>query len=91
MARKKLIDKKAKKYVDGECLFCKEGNRALLDVHRIVPGSEGGQYTAHNSVTACSNCHRRIHAGEITILQKRYSTSGLWRVQCVIEGETRWL
>ena len=78
MARKKkLIDKQAKKRADGECKFCGESDYAVLDVHRIVPGEEGGEYTEHNTVTVCACCHRRCHDGQIVIDRKYQSTKGV--------------
>ena len=68
------MDKKEKKHIDKKCHFCPVDKYDLLDVHRIVPGAAGGKYTPANSVTVCSNCHRRIHAGEI-IIERWYPTS----------------
>ena len=73
---KKLIDKKAKKKRDGQCYFCKESDYDLLDLHRIKEGANGGEYTSHNTVTVCSNCHRKIHAEKIKIHGRHYSTAG---------------
>lgn len=73
----KLINKQVKKKVDGKCLFCPCDIYGLLDVHRIVPGEDGGRYTDFNSVTTCANCHRKIHEGIIKILGKYDSTAGL--------------
>jgi hypothetical protein len=74
--RRKTINKKIKKLIDKKCYFCGENNYCVLDVHRILPGSEGGIYSEHNSVTACSNCHRKIHDGKIKLDRKYYSTKG---------------
>ena len=91
MARRKLlINKVAKKHLDGICKFCPCDNYDLLDVHRIVEGSEGGKYTDFNTITVCSLCHRKIHAGLIKIDRKYQSTSGRWVLHFWIEGEERW-
>ena len=74
--RKKLIDKKIKKLIDGRCKFCGCDVYELLDVHRITEGKDGGKYTEHNTVTACSLCHRKIHAGIIKVDRKYFSTRG---------------
>lgn len=84
--RKKLIDKQVKKKVDGKCYFCPVDDYALLDVHRIIEGADGGEYTDHNTVTVCSLCHRRIHAGQIKPLRKYFSTSGRWVLHFVDEN-----
>ena len=77
MARKKkLIDKQVKKRCDKKCYFCEEDDYAVLDVHRIIPGEEGGEYTEHNTVTVCACCHRRCHDGQILIDRKYQSTGG---------------
>ena len=72
-----MTSKQAKKKYDGECFFCQEKDYALLDAHRILPGEHGGTYDWMNTLTVCSNCHRRIHAGEIKIDRKYQSTGGL--------------
>lgn len=80
------MNKKAKKKIDKACYFCNETNYSLLDVHRILPGSEGGKYTQLNSVVCCSNCHRKIHAGQIKTMRKYLSTSGKWILHYIDNG-----
>lgn len=91
MREKKLINKKVKKKVDGKCQFCAEADYALLDVHRIIEGADGGKYTSHNCITVCCRCHRKIHAGQIVIDRKYDSTTGSPVLHCWIEGEESWL
>lgn len=43
------------------------GNRTFLEVHHIVPRSEGGADVAENLVTLCSAHHRAQHAGTLRI------------------------
>lgn len=74
--RKTLINKEAAKRLAGKCYFCSCDNYDLLDVHRIVEGSQGGKYTDFNTITVCSLCHRKIHAGLIKIHRKYLSTTG---------------
>lgn len=74
--KRKLINKKIKKLVDKKCKFCKQSEYCVLDVHRIIPGSEGGEYTEHNTLTVCAVCHRKIHDGIIKIDRKYPSTIG---------------
>jgi len=71
--KKKLIDKKIEKLKYGKCIFCGEDNLGVLDVHRIVYGSEGGRYTKANTLCACATCHRKIHQ-EIIVVVGKYST-----------------
>lgn len=76
MRQKKIINKQEKKHCDKKCYFCPENDYSVLDVHRIVEGQNGGQYVAGNTITACSNCHRRIHAGQIKIDRFYLATNG---------------
>lgn len=90
MPRKKLINKAIKKKIDKKCKFCEEDDLCTLDVHRITPGSEGGKYTEHNTVTCCVKCHRKIHNQKIKIDRKYYSTKG-WILHYFDEqGEEHW-
>lgn len=88
--RKILIDKVAKKHMDKKCYFCPCDTYDLLDVHRIVEGSQGGRYTEFNTVTACSLCHRKIHAGLIKIDRKYLSTNGRWILHYWLDAEEKW-
>jgi hypothetical protein len=84
------VNKKVRKKVEGRCYFCTCDDYALLDVHRIVPGEEGGQYTDYNTVVVCSNCHRRCHSGSIKILGKHFSSSGKYVLNYIEDGVERW-
>lgn len=75
---------------DGCCCFCGERDYELLDSHRIVFGEDGGKYTRHNTLTVCCKCHRRIHAGQIEIKGKHFSTSGRHMVRYLEEGQEKW-
>jgi len=74
--RQKCVDKKIVKHAAFCCKLCGEPNYHLLDVHRIVPGEVGGKYSYHNVIVLCSNCHRKVHSGEIRILGWVDSTIG---------------
>jgi hypothetical protein len=79
MPRKKaLIDKKIYKLSVGACKVCGETDPAVLDVHRILEGANGGKYTRENSVCLCCKCHRKVHDGQIVIDRYYQSTSGCW-------------
>lgn len=73
-----LINKVAKKKIDGKCYVCRNDDYSVLDVHRIIPGEQGGKYEEHNCVTLCANCHRKAHNGQIIIDRKYYTSSGKW-------------
>jgi 5-methylcytosine-specific restriction endonuclease McrA len=74
--RNKLIHKKSYKKAQGVCKLCGESNYALLDVHRIVPGRDGGTYHPKNVVTLCSNCHRKVDTNEFEIIGWVASSGG---------------
>lgn len=76
--------------MDKQCYFCEEPNYALLDCHRIKPGKDGGRYTHYNTLTICSNCHRKCHTGDIVILGKHLSTNGLFVVHYLENGVEKW-
>ncbi|HVZ31299.1 MAG TPA: HNH endonuclease [Polyangiaceae bacterium] len=40
-------------------------NATFLDLHHIVPRSEGGSHSADNLVTVCAAHHRALHRGEL--------------------------
>lgn len=73
---KKIINKINKKKLDKKCFFCKTDEYCILDVHRILPGEKGGKYQELNTITVCSNCHRKIHNDKIKIDRKYPSTHG---------------
>jgi len=81
--------KQMEKRIAKKCLICEENDYNILDVHRIVPGSEGGKYKKWNMVCLCSNCHRRVHSGEIEIEGKHMSTSGPI-VHYFVDGKEFW-
>lgn len=89
---KRLSKKQLKKKYDKKCYFCDCSDYALLDVHRIVPGEEGGVYSDWNMITTCSLCHRKIHAGMIRILGKHFASSGRYVIHYINENnEEKWL
>lgn len=88
--KNKLINKSQRKKADKRCKFCGEAEYCTLDVHRILPGEKGGRYEDLNTVTSCSNCHRKIHEGKIKVDRMYYSTKG-WVLHYFDEnGEEHW-
>ncbi len=90
MPRRKLVNKIAKKRTDKKCYFCFCNEYALLDLHRIIEGCQGGDYSEFNTVTVCSNCHRRIHADVIKIDRKYRTSDGRWKLHFWESGEEKW-
>lgn len=87
----KLINKKHKKLIDRKCAFCDCDRYELLDVHRIVPGEQGGKYTEYNTLSLCASCHRKVHAEIIKILGKHFSSSGRYLVHYIEDGVEKWV
>lgn len=86
---KVLPSKQVFKHVERECRLCGESDYALLDVHRIVPGEQGGTYTIKNSVCLCCRCHRRVHAGQV-VIEGKYSSTGGYVVHYFEDGQEFW-
>jgi 5-methylcytosine-specific restriction protein A len=43
--------------------FIREDGSPYLEVHHLMPLSEGGEDTTRNALAVCPNCHRRLHHG----------------------------
>jgi len=71
-----FINKKTFKKRAGGCHICGENDQSLLDVHRIIPGCDGGKYTTANSVCLCVKCHRLVTNGFIIVIGWKHSTMG---------------
>lgn len=61
-AREKVLGR------DGACVLC--GSTERLQRHHLVPRSKGGTDTPENQVTLCEGCHRKLHAGELSLDRK---------------------
>jgi len=46
---------------NGKCMVNTCNYELLLDIHRIIHGKDGGQYTRNNIVAICPNHHAEIH------------------------------
>jgi hypothetical protein len=51
---------------NSRCSFCGCDEIPLLDIHHIVPRSEGGSNEPSNLILSCKNCHARIHSESIS-------------------------
>lgn len=87
---KKPSRQQCRKLFDGECFFCGEKDYDLLDCHRIYEGADGGTYHWLNSLTACSNCHRKCHSGRIQVHGRYLCTNGRYVVHYHEDGEEKW-
>jgi 5-methylcytosine-specific restriction protein A len=43
--------------------FTRPNGQPYLEVHHVLPLSEGGPDTVDNAIALCPNCHRRAHHG----------------------------
>lgn len=85
-----MREKELRKKINNKCLFCGEADKNVLDVHRILPGKDGGKYTLPNTVRCCANCHRKCHSGEIEIKGWYFSTKGMV-LHCFKNGKEEFL
>jgi len=85
------MDKRALKRWKGRCLFCGESRYESLQVHRVVPGKDGGRYAEGNVTVLCANCHSQVTAGRLKVLRLYRSTFAHWVAHCVVNGEEKWL
>lgn len=53
------------KYTKRPCNRCGWGE-SFCDLHRIIPGKDGGKYVKDNVEVLCPNCHRIEHRGSFT-------------------------
>jgi len=88
--QKKQSRKKIQKLLYNKCFFCENNNQNTLDLHRIIPGCQGGVYTPSNTIVECANCHRRTHSGEIVIDKKYTTTTGKTLVHYFENGKEYW-
>jgi len=89
--KKQLIDKHVYKLAEGSCRICGETDPAVLDVHRIIPGAEGGRYTKENSTCLCCKCHRKVHDGQIVIDRYYLATNGRLVLHLFENGEEKFI
>lgn len=69
--RNPYVVEQAKRIANGLCqdcgkiapFFTKATNEPFLEVHHIVPLSQGGEDAIGNVVALCPNCHRKRHYG----------------------------
>lgn len=91
MRKAKNIDKKVFKLSEGKCRICGETDYSVLDIHRIIPGAEGGRYTKQNSTCLCCKCHRKVHDGQIIIDRYYLSTNGRQVLHLFENGEEKFI
>jgi hypothetical protein len=68
---------------DQQCLLCGEADPAVLDAHRLIPGSK---YDFHSLVTLCAVHHRLWHAGRVVFLGRHMGSRG-WMLHLMVDGK----
>lgn len=59
------------------CEVCGFDNPAALHIHHIIPRTDPRSSNNLNNLSVlCSNCHNRVHAGDITIIGVYSGTAG---------------
>jgi hypothetical protein len=91
MPKRRPPVKECVKRFHGRCLLCAENVPEVLDGHRPLPGSAGGRYVWGNIMTLCATCHRKVHAGLVTIHGRYLSTAGYYVWHCTVGGVERWV
>ncbi len=81
-----MTKNKIKKLIQKKCYFCEIDDIDLLDVHRIVPGKDGGKYVKTNEIVVCKHHHAKIHAEKIKILGQYFCSNGCWVINYIDEN-----
>ena len=58
---------------DGYTCQCCRTKRGTLQVHHIIYRSNGGADTLDNLITLCTDCHRKLHRGELKDFESKLS------------------
>lgn len=52
-----------------DCEICKESNKSVLHFHHVIPRTDSNCTDDWKNVSVvCSNCHNKIHAKQIEII-----------------------
>lgn len=65
----KRMEKKIFQEANSTCPFCGEREISLLDIHHIIPRSQGGPNEELNLILACKKCHTDIEEGKISLAE----------------------
>lgn len=71
-----------------QCQHCGTRTGRRLEEHHIVHREHGGKDTLTNLITLCSACHRKVHAGSITLNQTGMSGHLDQMAQHTMQGKT---
>jgi hypothetical protein len=60
------------------CQYCKGKSKdSKLQVHHIIPRSQGGSNRPNNLLTLCKTCHDKLHAGNIKLTKRHIKNLNL--------------
>jgi 5-methylcytosine-specific restriction endonuclease McrA len=71
-----------------QCQHCGTRTGKRLEAHHIIHREHGGKDTLTNLITLCSSCHRKVHAGSITLNQTGMSGHFDQIAQHTMQGKT---
>jgi hypothetical protein len=77
MAFSEKIKLEAKQRANFSCVICRE---AFVEVHHIIPQSEGGDDTIENAAPLCASCHDRYGGNPEKRKQIRQMRDWSWEV-----------
>ena len=67
-----------RRWIKDRCEICSYTD--ALDVHRIVPKNEGGEYTIDNVITLCPNCHALITRKKKELKEEVIGTNRIFKL-----------
>jgi DNA mismatch repair protein MutS len=69
-----------------KCEVCGAAVVKDLEVHHIIPRSEGGLNALRNLVVLCETCHDKHHAGEIEVGELKQTSEGFERSSVMVSA-----
>ncbi|KAA1164453.1 HNH endonuclease [Pseudoalteromonas fuliginea] len=67
---------------NNEAPFKKENGEPYLEVHHVLPLSEGGSDTIKNTIAVCPNCHMKFHYSAEKMNLRKTVVSVIKRLVC---------
>jgi hypothetical protein len=88
MAFSETIKLKVKKLADFTCCWCRDLEKKV-EVHHIIPQSEGGDDTLDNAAPLCSNCHT-LYGGNPELRKEIKDRRDHWYEHCQAKPQVVW-
>ena len=80
LKRRNLAKERVISIHGGKCAICGHGKRNHLEIHHIIPKSEGGTNDIGNLIPLCHTCHCMIHKLD----ELKYSPYGMSMLKRVV-------